>query len=239
MMIMANEGNRDVGVLIVDDEPLIRKSLFEILLIEGYCVQMAASGEEAVNFLSKAKADIVVTDLKLPQMSGIDLLEKIKKITPQTEVILMTGYGTIESAFEAMKKGAFNYITKPINDQEIKITIHKIVEKRKILEENESLRRMLAKERRDHLFDLIGSSGKMQEVYHIIDSVASSNATILISGESGTGKGLVARAIHGIDQIRKDRPFVEISCGALTETLLESELFGHVKGAFTGAIKDK
>ena len=239
MMIMANEGNRDVGVLIVDDEPLIRKSLFEILRIEGYRVQMAASGEEAVNLLSKAKADIVVTDLKLPQMSGIDLLEKIKKITPQTEVILMTGYGTIESAVEAMKKGAFNYITKPINDQEIKITIHKIVEKRKILEENESLRRMLAKERRDHLFDLIGSSGKMQEVYHIIDSVASSNATILISGESGTGKGLVARAIHGIDQIRKDRPFVEISCGALTETLLESELFGHVKGAFTGAIKDK
>jgi DNA-binding NtrC family response regulator len=236
---MMNEGKKDVGILIVDDEPLIRKSLFEILRIEGYRVQMAASGEEAVGLLSGGHPDIVVTDLKLPQMNGIDLLEQVKKISPKTDVILMTGYGTIESAVDAMKKGAFDYITKPINDQEIKITIHKIVEKKRILEENESLKQMLAQKSRDHLCDLIGSSGKMQEVYHIIDSVASSNATILIGGESGTGKGLVARAIHKIDSIRKDMPFVEISCGALTETILESELFGHVKGAFTGAIKDK
>ncbi len=228
-----------ISILIVDDEPLIRQSLFEILRIEGYTVFMASSGEEAIETLKKSAVDIVLTDLKLPKMTGIELLSEIKNQSPRTEIILITGYGSIETAVEAMKKGAFDYITKPINDNEIKIILDKIIERKKILDENASLKEMIAKEGRHSFANMIGSSPKMQSVYNIIDSVATSNATILISGESGTGKGLVARAIHYCDKNRKDKPFVEISCGALSETLLESELFGHVKGAFTGAIKDK
>lgn len=236
---MKNENKIKFQILIVDDEPLIRKSLYEILRIDGYHVQMAASGEEALGLLEKNKIDIVVTDLKLPKISGLQLLQEVKSRNPKAEVILITGYGSIESAVDAMKKGAFDYITKPINDTEIKITIGKILEKRKLIDENESLREMIAKEKRNSFCDLIGLNERMQAVYHTIDSVASSNATILINGESGTGKGLVAKAIHQSDQTRQDKPFIEVSCGALTETLLESELFGHVKGAFTGAIKDK
>lgn len=223
----------------MDDEPLIRESLYEILRIEGYHVQMAHDGPGAVQLLEKSVFDIVVTDFKLPKMSGMDLLSVIKKDYPKTEVIMITGYGSIETAVEAMKKGAYDYITKPINDNEIKIIINKIVEKMEIVAENEALREIIAREQRSSYGHMIGSSQKMQQVYHIIDSVASTNATILITGESGTGKGLVARAIHENDQTRKDKPFVEVSCGALSETLLESELFGHMKGAFTGAIKDK
>jgi len=238
-MIMVKENKRKFQILIVDDEPLIRESLFEILRIEGYGVAMVDSGEEALGLLKKSKFDIVVTDFKLPLMSGIDLLTVIKKDYPKTDLIVITGYGSIETAVEAMRRGAFDYITKPINDNEIKIVINKIVEKQMILEENEELKGIIAKERRGSYNGMIGSSEKMQNVYHVIDSVASTNATILITGESGTGKGLVAKAIHEADNNRRDKPFVEISCGALSETLLESELFGHMKGAFTGAIKDK
>ena len=188
-----------VHILIVDDEPLIRKSLYEILRIEGYRVQMAETGEEALGILKKERFDVVVTDFQLPRMSGIELLEQIKRWSPKTEVILVTGYGTIESAVAAMKKGAFDYVTKPINDSEIKIIIQKLIEKKKIVDENEELKQIIAKERRDHFCDLIGASAKIQEVYRIIDLVASSNATILITGESGTGKGLIARAIHQMD----------------------------------------
>jgi len=231
--------NKKYRILVVDDEPLIRESLYEILRIEGYRVQMAGTGKEALQLIMKDGFDIVVTDFKLPKMSGMDLLEAIKKDHQKTEVIMITGYGSIEMAVEAMKKGAYDYITKPINDNEIKIVIEKIVEKRRIIDENIALREALARERRDSLGGMIGASEAMQNVYHIIDSVASTNATILITGESGTGKGLIARAIHDNDKARKSKPFVEVSCGALSETLLESELFGHVKGAFTGAIKDK
>ncbi|VAW14648.1 Response regulator of zinc sigma-54-dependent two-component system, partial [hydrothermal vent metagenome] len=236
---MDKEKNKKVRILIVDDEPLIRESLFEILRIEGFKVQMAPTGEEAFKLLSKTTMDIVVTDLKLPVMSGLDLLEKIRDDYPKTETILMTGYGSIETAVEAMKVGAFDYITKPINDHEIKIVIQKIVEKKEILDENESLRKLLADGSRNSFCGMIGSSSKMQHVYQTVEAVATTNATILITGESGTGKGMVARAIHESDQNRHKHPFVEVSCGALSETLLESELFGHVKGAFTGAIKDK
>lgn len=231
--------NKKYKILVVDDEPLIRESLYEILRIEGYSVQMAQSGQEAVKLIQSSTFDIVVTDYKLPKMSGMELLEIIKKDYSKIEVIMITGYGSIETAVEAMKKGAYDYITKPINDNEIKIVIKKIVEKMQIVAENEALKEIIAKEQRGSMGGMIGASEKMQNVYHIIDSVASTNATILITGDSGTGKGLVAKAIHANDQTRKDKPFVEISCGAITETLLESELFGHVKGAFTGAIKDK
>ena len=238
-MTTSKERNKKFRILVVDDEPLIRESLYEILRIEGYRVQMAQGGKEALQLMSKNEFDVVVTDFKLPKMSGMDLLEVVKKDFPETEVIMITGYGSIETAVEAMKKGACDYITKPINDNEIKIIIQRTVESKEIIEENKILKEMLARERRSAYGTMIGSSEKMQSVYHIIDSVASTNATILIAGESGTGKGLIARAIHENDQARKEKPFVEVSCGALSETLLESELFGHVKGAFTGAIKDK
>jgi len=236
---MTRKNNKECQILIVDDEPLIRESLYEILRIEGYSVQMASNGEDALKIIQNDSIDIVVTDLKLPKMNGLELLTEIKKRGPRAEVILITGYGSIETAVEAMKKGAFDFVTKPINDHVIKIMINKIVEKKEILKENETLKQIIAKERRSTFCGMIGGSEKMQSVYHIIDSVASTNATILITGESGTGKGLVARAIHESDQNRKDKIFVEISCGALSETLLESELFGHAKGSFTGAIKDK
>ncbi len=239
MVTQMNEQNSQFQILIVDDEPLIRESLYEILRIEGYRVQMAPSAEDALEQLKKNPVDIVVTDFKLPKMTGLQLLEEIKNTYDEIEVILITGYGSIESAVEAMKKGAFDYITKPINDNEIKIVIQKIADKKKILEENKALKELIAKNQRPSFCDMIGSSHKIQSVYNIIDSVASTNATIHITGESGTGKGLVARAIHQTDVHRRNKPFVEISCGAISETLLESELFGHVKGAFTGAIKDK
>ncbi len=230
---------KDSRILVVDDEPLIRESLYEILRIDGYRVQMASTAEEALNILFKGKIDIVVTDFKLPEMNGLELLMEIKKKELNTEVILITGYGSIETAVESMKQGAYDYITKPINDNEIKLIISKIEQRNKIIKENEELRGFIARESRSSFCGIIGASPKMQSVYHTIESVASTNATILISGDSGTGKGMVAKAIGESDVNRKTKPFVEISCGALSETLLESELFGHMKGAFTGAIKDK
>ena len=238
-MTINKERNSKYGILIVDDEPLIRESLYEILRIDGYRALMAPTGEEALALIKDQRVDIVLTDMKLPQMSGLDLLEKLKQIHPETAVILITGYGSIETAVQAMKQGAFDYITKPINDHEIKLIIKKIVDHKELLEENRDLREIVAESNPTSFCNMIGGSARMQFVYHVVESVASSNATILIMGESGTGKGLVARAIHQSDQKRRSKPFVEISCGALSETLLESELFGHIKGAFTGAIKDK
>lgn len=236
---MFSKSDADFNLLVVDDERIIRESLYEILRIEGYQAHMASSAEEALEMMRDKKFDIILTDLKLPKMTGIGLLEEVKAASPETEVILITGYGSIESAVEAVKKGAYNYITKPVNDEEIKSCILKIIDHKKVVDENRRLRLLLEESNPKSCGKMIGSSPKMQKVYHIIESVANSNATILVTGESGTGKGLAARAIHAMDQGRKDKPFVEISCGALSETLLESELFGHVKGAFTGAIRDK
>lgn len=236
---MNKEQNSRYQILIVDDEPLIRESLYEIFRIDGFRAQMASSGEEALDKIRELPIDIVLTDMKLPQMSGIALIGRIKETSPETEVILITGYGSIETAVEAMKKGAYDYITKPINDNEIKLIINKIIERKEILQENRELLDIIEEANPTTFCDIIGGSEAMQRVYNIIQSVANSNATILITGESGTGKGLVARAIHETDKGRCEKPFIEVSCGALSETLLESELFGHVKGAFTGAIKDK
>ena len=231
--------NSNTTILIVDDEPLIRKSLFEILKMKGYSCLMASGSKEALELIHKQNVDIVISDMKLPEMSGIELLRKIKKTQPQIEVIMMTGYGSIETAVEAMKLKAFDYITKPIVDDEIKMVIEKIIEKKELLQENKNLKKIVARSKRDSFNGMIGACEEMLGVYNLIESIASTNATILITGESGTGKGVLARAIHQCDQSRRDMPFVEVSCGALSETLLESELFGHAKGSFTGAIKDK
>ncbi|MBU0758949.1 MAG: sigma-54 dependent transcriptional regulator [Candidatus Omnitrophica bacterium] len=226
-------------ILIVDDESLVRKSLYEVLRSEGYIASMASDGYEAMQKIEEKGFDIVITDMKMAKMDGIDLLRKIKARHADTEVIMITGYGNVETAVEAMKIGAFDYVTKPINDSEIKIIINKIIERNKLIRENISLRRKLDKNSRDRFYGLIGADTKMQKIYSMVEAIADSRATVLLTGDSGTGKRLIAQAIHAHDCLRKDKPFVEVSCGALPETLLESELFGHVKGSFTGAIKDR
>ncbi len=226
-------------ILVVDDEPLTRHSLYEILKFEGYKVDTAKDGKEALQLVEKYSPDIVIADLKLPDINGIELLRRIKSITKEIQVVLITGYGSIETAVEAMKEGAFDYITKPIVDSEIKMIIEKILNQKRLLEENRLLKEKLSATVRTHFHNIIGEDEKMQNIYRLIEAIAGTRATVLISGESGTGKRLVAYAIHHSDPTRAKRPFVEVSCGALPETLLESELFGHVKGAFTGAIKDR
>ena len=228
-----------IRILIADDEPLIRKSLYEALRIEGYEAEMASDGEEAWEKIETTPVDIVIADIKMPKLSGIDLLKRLKAKYPEFPVILITGYGTIEQAVEAMRLGASDYITKPIMDGEIKIVIKKLLEQKRLLEENIALRQQLARTGRDRFHRLVGKHEKMQRIYTLVETVAETRATVLLKGESGTGKRLVALAIHGNDLQRREKPFVEVSCAALPETLLESELFGHVRGAFTGAIKDR
>lgn len=226
-------------ILIVDDEPLTRKSLYEILKYEYYRVSTASNGKEALRAIAEEHPDIVITDLKMPDINGLELLKKIREMNNGTAVVLITGYGSIDTAVAAMKEGAFDYITKPILDNEIKIVIQRIFEQKKILEENRVLKKRLAKTVRSNFHGIIGQNHKMQKIYDLIETIASTNATVLIQGESGTGKKMIAQAIHYSDNHRKNKNFVEVSCGALPETLLESELFGHIKGSFTSAIKDR
>ncbi|MDP1853746.1 MAG: sigma-54 dependent transcriptional regulator [Candidatus Omnitrophota bacterium] len=231
--------NNPEHILVVDDEPLIRKSLHEILRLEGYKVISASSATEALQKIKENNVNIVITDVKMPGMDGIELLKAIKKDKPKVSVILITGHGNIETAVEAMKLGAFDYVTKPLVDNEIKIIIQKISEQRKLIEENILLKEELAGIKRNSYCSMIGGSLPMQKIYTMIETIAGTKATVLITGESGTGKRLIALAVHQNDPIRKNNRFVEISCGALPENLLESELFGHIKGSFTGAIKDR
>jgi len=226
-------------ILIVDDEPLVRSSLSELLTISGFTVSTVSNGKEALEILKSYTADIVITDMKMPEMDGIQLLKKIKSSHPETPVILISGYGSIENAVEAMKEGAYDYITKPIVDSEIKIVIDRLMKQRQLQEENIKLKKQLSTTQRDHFYNIVGKSQSMQKIYTLIEAITSTRATVLIHGESGTGKRLIAHAIHKCNELERGKPFVEVSCGALTETLLESELFGHIKGAFTGAIKDK
>ena len=231
--------NNHIHILLVDDEPLVRRSLSEFLTLEGYSVATATNGVEALQSLNGYTPDIVITDIKMPQMDGVEFLRNVKLKYPEMPVILITGYGSIGSAVDAMKEGAYDYITKPIVDNEIKIVLERLANQRKIIEENIELRERLAQSERERFISIVGKDIKMQKIYSLIEAVARTRATVLISGESGTGKHLIAHAIHDFDPEEKKKPFIEVSCGALTETLLESELFGHVKGAFTGAIKDK
>jgi DNA-binding NtrC family response regulator len=226
-------------ILIVDDEPLIRRSLSELLSLDGYSVSSAGDGLEALDLLRTYSADIVISDMKMPKMDGIQLLREIKKNYPGIQVIMITGYGSIESAVEAMKEEAYDYITKPIIDSEIKIIIQRLTRQKQIQEENKKLKEELSATRRERFQDMAGKDEKMQKIYNLIEAVTGTRATVLIHGESGTGKRLIAHAIHKCNEHERGKPFVEVSCGALTETLLESELFGHVRGSFTGAIKDR
>jgi DNA-binding NtrC family response regulator len=228
---MANE-----HILVVDDDPIIRKSLQEMLRLDEYEVETASDGGEALKKLEQSSVDVVLTDVKMPSVGGFELLSKIKSSSPDTVVILMTGYGSIDDAVNGIKAGAYEYITKPLNDNEIKLVIDKSLEHLRLRKENESLKRKLGL--RFNLNSLLGSDIKMQKVFSLIETVGGTEATVLIHGQSGTGKTMVARCVH-YNSPRRNAPLVEISCGALPENLLESELFGHVKGSFTGAVATK
>jgi two-component system NtrC family response regulator len=223
-------------ILIVDDEKNYLVVLEALLSPEGYEIIGMEDPLKALSFIAESDLDLVITDMKMPGMDGMELLEKTKQIKPDMPVIMMTAHGTIEMAVEAMKKRAYHYITKPFQNEELKLTIRKALENNRLIRENRRLSEALSE--RFQYGNIIGKSKPMQAIYDLISKVAQSKASVLISGPSGTGKELIAKAIH-YESSRKNGPFVSINCGALTQTLLESELFGHEKGAFTGAISMK
>lgn len=223
-------------ILVVDDDPIILDSLCEYLRVEGYRSAGASNAVEALGLLEEGGFSLVLSDVNIPDSDGFDLLRIIKQRFPEVGVILVTGYGSISRAVEAIKLGAYDYLTKPIIDDELRMVIDRALNQQSLLKENINLHRQLDK--RYGLDAVVGQDHKMQRIFDLIEAVANSEATILITGQSGTGKSLIARAIHHRSS-RRDRPFVEVSSGAIPETLLESELFGYVKGAFTGADSDK
>jgi DNA-binding NtrC family response regulator len=229
----------DNHILIADDEPLTRQSLYEILKLEGYKVSVANDGKEALDLILRLSPQIVIADLKMPRLDGLGLLKEIKSRGLDLAVILVTAFSSVDTAVEAMKSGAFDYITKPIMDGEIKIIIERIFNQRRLIEENKLLKERLSASSRDHFYQMIGRNIKMQKIYNLIETISDTNASVLLYGESGTGKMMIAQAIHNCDSKRGSGPFVEVSCGALPETLLESELFGHVRGSFTSAVRDR
>jgi two-component system NtrC family response regulator len=220
-------------ILIVDDEKNYLVVLEALLSAEGYEIITADNARNALRLIEESDLDLVLTDMKMPGMSGMDLLVESKRRKPEVPVIMMTAYGTIEMAVEAMKKQAYDYITKPFQNEELKLTIKKALENYRLVKENRRLSEALSERHRYR--NIIGKSRPMLQVYDLIDKVAQSKASVLVTGPSGTGKELIAKAIH-YEGPRRDRPFISVNCGALTETLLESELFGHEKGAFTGAV---
>jgi two-component system NtrC family response regulator len=223
-------------ILIVDDEINYTRIIAAVLEDEGFETLTANSGPDALATLSESDVDLVLTDMKMPAMDGIDLLERIKKEDADLPVIMMTAHGTVEKAVEAMQKGAYNYILKPFDNDRLVLYVNKAISMHRVVKENRQLRH--AVEGRYSFHNIIGKSKAMQDVFHIIRKVAPAAATVLIEGASGTGKELVASALH-FNSPRKDKPFVAVNCSALAETLLESELFGHEKGAFTGAVSMK
>ena len=224
-------------ILIVEDEKLIRWSIRERLKEEGYEVDEAESGREAFRKLQEEDFDLLALDFRLPDLTGIDILERVHRESPEVSVIMMTAYGTVESAVEAMKLGAFDYLTKPVNLDELMVVVQKALEATRLRRE---VRRLRAEQRESHgETEIIGRGSGMQEVMELVHKIQLSQAsTVLLEGESGTGKNVVAKAIH-YGSPRQERPFVTITCSALTETLLESELFGHERGAFTDAKAQK
>lgn len=223
-------------ILVVDDDPIVCGSLTELLRFEDYQVDTASDGEAALALMETKPYNLIITDVSMPGLSGLDVLKRVKQEHPLAEVILTTAYGTVESAVQSIKLGAFNYLTKPIVDEEIRIMVSRCLEVQAMKAENEDLKQEL--DSRLGFHNLIGKDFKMQRIYELIGAVADTKSTVLLTGESGTGKTIIARAIHH-NSSRRDGPFMEVNCGALPDTLLESELFGHVRGSFTGAIADK
>ena len=240
---MSEQGPR---VLIVDDDPIVAESIAEFLGQVGCRTATAQSGEEALRAIHDAEEAVgsrtprpfavLVTDLSMPSMDGLELIRTIRAEHRDIVPVVITGYGTIETAVKAIRQGAIDYLTKPLVDDELRIAVEKAVQQHALLAENSNLRKQL--DQRYGLDNIVGADQRMRRIYDVIEAVAPSRTTVLMSGESGTGKTLIARAIHR-NSPRADQPFVEISCGSIPETLLESELFGHVQGAFTGAHTDK
>ena len=224
--------NKKEKILVVDDEKIVRESLFHWFQEEGYQVETAEDGETALRIFDKNKFDLLLVDMKMPGMSGLDLLAKVKEIDKDTIVILITAFASVPTAIKALKDGAYDYVTKPVDPDELEHLVKKALEQRSLRVENEALKGSI-----DEIIkpdNLIGESGQMKKIYELIHTVAPTDTTVMIRGESGTGKELVAKAIH-INSRRKYFPIIPVNCGALAESILESELFGHEKGAFTGA----
>ena len=219
-------------ILIVEDDQTTRESLTKALTHEGFEAVPAASAAQALRLLEREEADIVLSDIRMPGMDGLELLQRARAVRPELPVILLTAYATVDSAVEAMKRGAYDYLTKPINLDKLILLIEKALEERRLVRENRELKAQLRE--RHGLANIVGRSARMKALFGAIEQVAPSDATVLITGESGTGKELVAHAIHQASK-RAEGPFVAVSCAALPENLQESELFGHEKGAFTGA----
>ncbi len=221
------------NILIVDDEKNIREGLGRALELEGYRTLLAPDGEQAMEMVEKEEVDLIIADLKMPGLSGQELLKKVVSAYPTVPVIILTGHGTIESAVKAMRDGAYDFLTKPLNLERLSLLVKRALSNRELFLQHRALQEELG--RRTKFPQIIGKSERMQKIFDVISQVAPTKASVLITGESGVGKEIIADAIH-FNSPRKDRPYIKVHCAALTETLLESELFGHEKGAFTGAI---
>jgi len=225
----------DFRILFVDDEKEILSIVEQYLSGHGYQVTVSDNGARALDLTRNKVFDIIFTDLKMPEVGGLELLRSVKETSPETEVIILTGYGTVDSAVEALKLGSYDYLQKPIEFERLKVLIDRIIEKQTLQKENILIKKRL---RDRYQYDgLIGASEKIREIYTIIDRISHTSPTVFIQGESGTGKEFAANVIHQ-NSDRKDKPFIAVNCGAIVGNLLESELFGHLKGAFTGAIRD-
>ena len=220
------------NILIVDDEQSYRQLLSLVFEGDGHSIRTAMNGREALIMLQDEQSDVVISDVKMPDMDGIEMLEALRETQPDLGVILMTAFASVETAREAFKLGADDFIQKPFDVEELKLIVKKTLEKQALIDENRAFKR--AQRERGSVKNIVGNSAKMQAIFQMIETVAEVQSTVLINGESGTGKELVARAIHDLSP-RAEKPFISINCGAFTETLLESELFGYVKGSFTGA----
>ena len=227
---------KDVRILVVDDEPTMADSLKQNLIEEGYSVDTAATGAEAIELFDQGGHHVAICDLQLPDIDGLEVMRHIKDARPTTEVIVVTGHGSVPKAVEATKAGAFDFVDKPFDFEELQLRVENALKQQELLTENANMRRQLST--RAEYFNIIGSSKPMQTIYETIESVAKSDANVLIVGESGTGKELIANAIH-YNSLRSRKPFIKVNCAALPKELIESELFGHTKGAFTGAHADK
>ncbi len=224
------------SILIVDDEKNIREGLGKALEMDGYEVLLAEDGQEAFDRVGEDEVDLVIADLKMPRMSGEELLQRMVETHPTIPVIILTGHGTIESAVNAMRAGAFDFMTKPVNLDRLSLLVKRALSTRELVLQHRQMQEELDKRR--NYTNIIGTSSEMKRIFEKVQQVAPTRASVLISGESGVGKELVADAIHNLSG-RKDRPFIKVHCAALSESLLESELFGHEKGAFTGAVSRK
>jgi len=223
-------------ILIVDDEEIVVRSCVRILGDHGYELDTAGDGSVALHKIEETDYDVIILDIMMPRIDGLEVLQRVKETHPDIDVIMVTGHSQIETAVRSMKLGAFDYIPKPFDPDELEMVVERALERRRLLQENLNLKTEVSSKYRFE--NIIGSSPQMQNVYRLIAKCAPTNSTVLLEGESGTGKELIARAIH-YNSLRKDKPFVPVDCNSLNENLLESEMFGHVKGAFTGAVADK